>query len=119
MHEALKPRSSIESLRDPVLIAAFAGWNDNGGGAVATMAYLVEQWGATELADIDPHEFYDFTVEPVAVDRVSCHRGYEATRPRRASSLHCQRYAGRSQPTHPLRRGTNRHGRKRGKGWIG
>ena len=74
MHEALKPRSSIESLRDPVLIAAFAGWNDNGGGAVATMAYLVEQWGATELADIDPHQYYDFTVQRPRVSLVDGER---------------------------------------------
>ena len=63
MHEAFRPLGELRALRDPVLIAAFSGWNDNGGSAVATLAYLIEQWEASELGEIDPQPFYDFTVQ--------------------------------------------------------
>jgi len=48
--------------RDTVLLAAFEGWNDAGGAATAAVLHLVEQLGATKVADIDPEEFYDFQV---------------------------------------------------------
>jgi proteasome assembly chaperone (PAC2) family protein len=48
-------------LRDPILIAAFAGWSDAGGAATAAASYLVERWRAPRLADIDAEDFYDFT----------------------------------------------------------
>lgn len=48
--------------RDTVLVAAFEGWNDAGGAATAAVLHLVEQLGATKVADIDPEEFYDFQV---------------------------------------------------------
>jgi proteasome assembly chaperone (PAC2) family protein len=48
-------------LRDPVLIAAFAGWSDAGGAASAASQYLVERWRAAPLAKIDAQDFYDFT----------------------------------------------------------
>lgn len=63
MHAALRLHGELRPLRDPTLIAAFAGWTDVGGSAVATIQHLVEQWNATELADIDPEPFYDFTVQ--------------------------------------------------------
>ena len=63
MHEALRPVEEIRKLRDPVLLAAFSGFVDAAGGAVAALKYLVEQWDARPLADIDPELFYDFTVQ--------------------------------------------------------
>ena len=48
-------------LRNPVLIAAFAGWNDASEVATFGARYLVEEWGARKLADIDPEEFFVFT----------------------------------------------------------
>ena len=48
-------------LRNPVLVVAFKGWNDAGESATAALSYLVESFGATEIASIDPEEFYDFT----------------------------------------------------------
>ena len=63
MHEALKAPEELRPLRDPVLIAAFSGWGDMGGSAVATVEYLAERWNARQIAEIDPEPFYDFTVQ--------------------------------------------------------
>ncbi len=49
------------TLRRPVLVAAFEGWNDAGDGASAAAGYLARRWNANEFASIDPEEFYDFT----------------------------------------------------------
>jgi predicted ATP-grasp superfamily ATP-dependent carboligase len=48
-------------LREPTLIAAFAGWSDAGGAATAAAQYLIERWRAARLADLDAEDFYDFT----------------------------------------------------------
>jgi predicted ATP-grasp superfamily ATP-dependent carboligase len=48
-------------LRDPVLVAAFKGWNDAGESATAAVGFLVESFDATEVARIDPEDFFDFT----------------------------------------------------------
>jgi len=52
---------SIPTLRKPVLIAAFAGWNDAGQAATAAVRFLGERWEAVRFANIDPEEFFDFT----------------------------------------------------------
>jgi proteasome assembly chaperone (PAC2) family protein len=49
------------SLRRPVLITAFEGWNDAGDAASTAVRSLAEQWGAEPFATIDPEIFYDFT----------------------------------------------------------
>ncbi|MEA2498797.1 MAG: hypothetical protein QOH26_1202 [Actinomycetota bacterium] len=52
-------------LRDPILIAAFRGWNDAGDAATFAAEHLARVWKATKIASIDPEEFYDFqTVRP-------------------------------------------------------
>ncbi len=48
-------------LHEPVVIAAFEGWNDAGDAATTAARYLVERWDAELVADVDPEEFYDFT----------------------------------------------------------
>lgn len=48
-------------LDDPVLVAAFSGWNDAGDAASTAVRYLVEHCEATLVATVDPEEFYDFT----------------------------------------------------------
>ena len=63
MHDALRPLDEVRPLRNPVLLAAFAGWNDNGGSATAALYYLLDQWDAKPLIEIDPEPFYDFTVQ--------------------------------------------------------
>jgi proteasome assembly chaperone (PAC2) family protein len=53
------------ALQRPTVIAAFTGWNDAGDAASSAVRHLVEQWGASALAEIDPEEFTDFaTVRP-------------------------------------------------------
>jgi len=52
---------SIPSLRKPVLIAAFAGWNDAGQGATAALRFLGERWEAVRFASIDAEAYFDFT----------------------------------------------------------
>jgi predicted ATP-grasp superfamily ATP-dependent carboligase len=52
--------SSRPDLRDPVLIAAFRGWNDGGQGATLGGSFLAKQWGAEQFAEIDSENFYDF-----------------------------------------------------------
>ena len=51
---------SRPELKEPVLIAAFRGWNDGGQGASLAAGYLAKLWGAERFADIDPENFYDF-----------------------------------------------------------
>jgi proteasome assembly chaperone (PAC2) family protein len=52
----------IPTLRDPLLLVAFAGWNDAAESATTALRVLIEKWSAERFADIDPEEFYDFTV---------------------------------------------------------
>jgi proteasome assembly chaperone (PAC2) family protein len=47
-------------LRDPVLVAAFRGWNDGGQGASLAAGYLAKVWDAQRFAEIDAESFYDF-----------------------------------------------------------
>jgi proteasome assembly chaperone (PAC2) family protein len=49
------------SLRHPVMIIAFEGWNDAGDAATTAENHLSTQWRARRFATIDPEEFYDFT----------------------------------------------------------
>jgi predicted ATP-grasp superfamily ATP-dependent carboligase len=49
------------SLRSPILVAAFAGWNDAAQAASSSVLYLINGWSARRFAQIDPEEFYDFT----------------------------------------------------------
>ena len=48
-------------LRRPVLVAAFAGWNDAADAATTAAGYLRDRWEARTFATIDPEEFYDFS----------------------------------------------------------
>ncbi|MFB9732697.1 PAC2 family protein [Ornithinimicrobium kibberense] len=49
-------------LVDPVVIAAFEGWNDAGESASGVIEHLVEVWGAELVAAVDPEDYYDFQV---------------------------------------------------------
>ena len=49
-------------LHEPIMLVAFEGWTDGGGAASAAASYLSERWSARPFAEIDPEEFYDFTV---------------------------------------------------------
>lgn len=49
-------------LVDPVMVAAFEGWNDAGESASGAIAHLRSVWDAQPLADLDPEEYYDYQV---------------------------------------------------------
>src|SRR6266571_4533790 len=52
--------ASKPTLRDPVLITAFRGWNDGGQGASLAGGYLAKTWAAARFAEIEPEGFFDF-----------------------------------------------------------
>ena len=52
----------LPELRKPTFVAAFRGWSDAGEAATLAIRHLVEGWSAEEFAQIDPEEFFDFTV---------------------------------------------------------
>jgi proteasome assembly chaperone (PAC2) family protein len=54
--------TGLPHLVDPVMIAAFEGWNDAGEAASAALEHLELTWDATPLASIDPEDYYDFQV---------------------------------------------------------
>lgn len=54
--------TDIPALRDPLLIAAFEGWNDAGEAATSAVGHLAEVWNGEFMAHIDPEDYYDFQV---------------------------------------------------------
>jgi proteasome assembly chaperone (PAC2) family protein len=49
-------------LKDPVLLAAFEGWNDAADAASATLDHLARVWKARTIATLDADDYYDFQV---------------------------------------------------------
>ena len=52
----------VDELVDPVVIAAFEGWNDAADAASGVVDHLMKVWNARIVGAIDPEEFYDFQV---------------------------------------------------------
>ena len=52
----------LPELVDPVLVAAFEGWNDAGDAATGVITHLIDAWNAQPLADLDSEEYYDYQV---------------------------------------------------------
>jgi hypothetical protein len=52
----------VPELRDPIVIAAFEGWNDAGESATGVVEHLARTWDAALVAAMDPEEYYDFQV---------------------------------------------------------
>lgn len=48
------------TLRRPVLLLAFAGWNDAAEVATTAVRFLIQRWEAKKFAELDPEEFYNF-----------------------------------------------------------
>ena len=48
-------------LRDPVLVAALAGWNDAADAATTAIKFLIDRWKPTKIAEIDMEDFFVFT----------------------------------------------------------
>jgi proteasome assembly chaperone (PAC2) family protein len=75
--------TGLPRLVDPVLIAAFEGWNDAGEAASTALEHLELAWDATPLASIDPENYYDFQVTRPHVklaDGVTRHIEWQTTR---------------------------------------
>jgi proteasome assembly chaperone (PAC2) family protein len=49
-------------LVDPVVIAAFEGWNDAADAATGVIDHLMHVWHARVIGALDPEDFYDFQV---------------------------------------------------------
>ena len=49
-------------LVDPLLIAAFEGWNDAGDAATSAVEHLEEVWEAVALTELDSEDYYDYQV---------------------------------------------------------
>ena len=58
---------SAFSLRNPILLAAFEGWNDAGESATGAINHLLTSWTHHKLGMMDPEEYYDFQVNRPAI----------------------------------------------------
>lgn len=66
---------AVADLVDPVVIAAFEGWNDAADAASSVVDHLMDVWEARVVGAIDPEEFYDFQMNrPVVGNDESGHR---------------------------------------------
>ncbi len=57
-----EPKAEQQDLVDPVMVAAFEGWNDAGDAASTAIEHLQLTWDASPLLEIDPDDYYDFQV---------------------------------------------------------
>lgn len=53
---------SLPALRDPILIAAFQGWNDAAEAASKAVEHLLSLWPSQLIAEVESEEFYDYQV---------------------------------------------------------
>lgn len=52
----------VPELIDPVMVAAFEGWNDAGDAASAAIGHLEREWKGEVFAALDAEDYYDFQV---------------------------------------------------------
>ncbi|MEV5572006.1 PAC2 family protein [Spirillospora sp. NPDC052269] len=60
----------VPDLVDPVVVAAFEGWNDAGEAASGVITHLEGAWDATPIAELDPDDYYDFQVTRPMVEMI-------------------------------------------------
>ena len=58
--DALVWEAQPPPLRSPILVCAFAGWNDAAGSATTALTTAAESLDAELIAQVDPEEFFDF-----------------------------------------------------------
>src|SRR5437016_12755224 len=51
---------AVPTLNRPILVLAFAGWNDAGDSATFAAKFLSQRLGAHKFASLDPETFYNF-----------------------------------------------------------
>ncbi|GEM34180.1 PAC2 family protein [Nocardia neocaledoniensis] len=64
------PETELPTLRNPVLVAAFEGWNDAGDAASGAVEHLELIWDAEPLAELDSEDYYDYQVNRPTVRQV-------------------------------------------------
>jgi proteasome assembly chaperone (PAC2) family protein len=60
--DALKWVGAPPTLRKPILVAAFAGWNDAANAATTALETIAGSLETERVAELDPEDFYDFQV---------------------------------------------------------
>lgn len=60
--QAQRSPGAVPELRDPVVLAAFEGWNDAAEAASGALDHLARVWGETPLGELDPEDYHDFQV---------------------------------------------------------
>ncbi|MCL2533632.1 MAG: PAC2 family protein [Nocardiaceae bacterium] len=68
--ESAAADAEVPTLRDPVLIAAFEGWNDAGDAASGAVEHLELTWDAEPLAELDSEDYYDYQVNRPMIRQV-------------------------------------------------
>jgi len=58
--DALAWEAQPPSLRSPMMVCAFAGWNDAAGAATTALTTAADSLDAELIAQVDPEEFFDF-----------------------------------------------------------
>src|SRR5918996_2240865 len=58
--DALAWEAQPPPLRSPMMVCAFAGWNDAAGSATTALTTAAESLDAELIAQVDPEEFFDF-----------------------------------------------------------
>lgn len=66
--------ADVRDLRDPVVIAAFEGWNDAGESASSVVEHLRGVWDAELVASLDPEDYYDLQVNRPTIVTVNGER---------------------------------------------
>ncbi len=52
----------LPPLSQPVLVAAFEGWNDAAEAATGLIDHVLAEFPGQRFADVDPEDYYDFQV---------------------------------------------------------
>jgi proteasome assembly chaperone (PAC2) family protein len=58
--ESLTWETDVPSLRSPILVCSFRGWNDAAGAASTALAALASGFEAELIARVDPEDYFDF-----------------------------------------------------------
>jgi proteasome assembly chaperone (PAC2) family protein len=70
VNASASPDPDLPTLRDPVLVAAFEGWNDAADAASGAVEHLELIWDAEPLAELDSEDYYDYQVNRPTVRQV-------------------------------------------------
>ncbi len=58
----MRSTEQLPDLVDPIMVAAFEGWNDAAEAASGVIDHLLDAWEPDQVAEIDPEDYYDFQV---------------------------------------------------------